>query len=241
MASDSFRHALSYPFEIPSRSYIVTGGRYEVVPDAAPSPDITGRRPVLALGSNQSPHQLIRKFKDRRLGPIPVVRGRLRDFDIVYSAHVAAYGSIPATLRHCPGAAVTLFVNWLDPAQEARMHETETATGNYHYGRLDGITLRMETGGDLTSAFVYVSRRGALARDGVPIALAPVEAENRVWPALVQPQVQALVRDRLAPGQPLESFVRSAIADAAIRKARTGALAANSLPFEYGGFIVLDI
>ena len=155
MASDSVRRALSYPFEIPSRSYVVAGVRYEELPDGAPLPDVAGRHPVLALGSNQSPQQLIRKFKDRGLGPIPVVRGRLHDFDIVYAAHVAAYGSIPATLRHCPGAAVTLFVNWLDEAQLARMHETETATGNYHFGRLDVITLRLEIGGDLTSAFLY--------------------------------------------------------------------------------------
>lgn len=241
MASDPVRRVLSYPFEVPSRSYVVAGGRYEELPDSALPPDVSGRRPVLALGSNQSPQRLIEKFKDGAFGAIPVIRARLRDFDIVYSAHVAAYGSIPATLRHCPGAAVTLFVNWLNETQLMRMHKTETATGNYHFGRLDGITLRMETGSDLTSAFVYVGRRGALARNGAPVALAPVKAENRVWPALDQRQVQALVRDKLASGQPLESFVQNAIADAAVRKARADALAAESLPFAYGGFIALAV
>ena len=239
MASDSVRRALSYPFEIPSRSYVVAGVRYKELPDGAPLPDVAGRHPVLALGSNQSPQQLIRKFKDRGLGPIPVVRGRLHDFDIVYAAHVAAYGSIPATLRHCPGAAVTLFVNWLDEAQLARMHETETATGNYHFARLDVITLRLEIGGDLTSAFVYVGRRGALARNGAPVALAPVKAENRVWPALDQRQVQELVRDRLAPGQPLNAFIQAAVDDRAVRLARTEALMADSLAFEHLGFAAI--
>src|SRR3970040_120238 len=99
MASGSVRHALSYPFEIPSRSYVVADGRYEELPDSAPPLDVSGRHPVLALGSNQSPHQLIRKFRDCGLGPITVVRGRLRDFDVVYSAHISRYGAIPETLQ----------------------------------------------------------------------------------------------------------------------------------------------
>lgn len=239
MASDSVRHALSYPFEIPSRSYVVTGGHYEELPDGAPLPDVAGRRPVLALGSNQSPHQLIRKFKDRDLGPIPVVRGRLHDFDVVYSAHVAAYGSIPATLRHCPRVVVTLFVTWLDAAQEKHMHETEGHA--YWFVRLDGITLRLEIGGDLTSAFVYVGRRGALARNGAPVALVPVKAQNRMWPALGQRQVQAIVRDRLAPGQPLNAFIQAAVDNPAVRLARAEALRTDSLAFEYPGLAAIAL
>ncbi|MBI2585714.1 MAG: hypothetical protein HYW28_07550 [Rhodospirillales bacterium] len=234
MASDSVRHALSYPFEIPKRSYVVAGGRYEELPDSAPPLDVSGRRPMLALGSNQSPHQLIRKFKDRDLGPIPVVRGRLHDFDVVYSAHVSRYGAIPATLLPCPGTRVTLFVTWLDAAQEKHMHETEGHA--YWFGRLDGITLTMEIGGELTSAFVYVGRRGALARNGAPVALAPVKAENRMWPAIGQWQVQALVRDRLAPGQPVNAFIQAAVDDPAVRLARAEALGTDSLAFEHPGF-----
>ena len=103
MAFDPVRHALSYPFEIPTRSYVVDGDGYAELAESAAPPDVSGRRPVLALGSNQSPAQLIRKYEGLGLGPIPVVRARLADFDVVYSAHVARYGSIPATLRPCPG------------------------------------------------------------------------------------------------------------------------------------------
>lgn len=241
MGFDPVRHALSYPFEIPTRSYIVAGDGFEELKDSAPPPDVSGRRPVLALGSNQSPLQLTRKFKDLDLGPIPVIRARLKDFDVVYSAHVAAYGSIPATLHHCPGAQVTVFVNWLDPAQEARMHETEVAIGNYHFGRLDAITLAMEVGDDLASAYVYVSRRGALMHNGAPVALAAMEAENRVWPSLGQQEIQARVRDRLAPGAALDAFIETAITDASIRKARTDALARAGLAFAYGRFVALDL
>ncbi len=239
MAADPVRHALSYPFEIPKRSYVVDDDGYSELAATDPPPDVAGRRPVLALGSNQSPAQLIRKFKGLRLGPVPVVRASLGGFDVVYSAHVARYGSIPATLLPCPGAAATVFVNWLDPAQEKAMHATEG--GNYRFGRLDGIALALETGGALASAFVYVSRRGALARDGAPVALAAVAAENRTWPALGQPEIQGHVRDRLAPGEALETFVHAAIADDAVRAARTKALANAALAFDFGGFVPLAL
>lgn len=236
MDSDPVRHALSYPFEIPTRSYVVAGDGYEELAESATPPDVSGRRPVLALGSNQSPRQLIRKYKDCGLGPITAVRARLHDFDVVYSAHVASYGSIPATLLPCPGARVAVFVLWLDPAQEARMHETEVASGNYHFGRLDGVTLAMEIGGDRASAFVYVGRRGALVRDGAPVALAEVAAENRTWPALGQQEIQAHVRDCLAPGRPLDAFIRAAVDDPAERLARAEALMADGHAFAYPSF-----
>jgi len=241
MRREAFRRAVSYPYDIPARSYIVTGAKHRELDTSAPMPDLAGRRPVLAVGSNQSPDQLIRKFKDLDLGPIPVIRARLADFDIVYSSHVASYGSIPAMLRHSPGTRVTLFVNWLTPEQERRMHATETATENYGFGMLDGIELSLELGDALTSAFVYAGRRGSLMRDGLPVALAAVEAEGRVWPSMTQEQIQHLVRDRLAPGEPLEAFVQAAVGDAAVRRARTEALMADSVAFDFFGFTPIDI
>ncbi len=204
-------------------------------------PDVSGRRPVLAVGSNQSPEQLIRKFNGSNLGPIPVIRARLKDFDIVYSPHVASYGSIPATLRHSPGTRVTLFVNWLTPAQVARMHETEIPTGNYHFGELDGIELQLDFGTAMTSAYVYSSRRGSLTRDGFPVALAAVRAENRIWPSLSQEEIQNHARDITAVGQPLETFIRAAIEDVSVRQERTRALMSDGLPFNYSSFTSIEI
>ena len=204
-------------------------------------PDLSGRRPVLALGSNQSPEQLVRKFKNTDLGPIPVTRAKLRDFDIVYSPHVASYGSIPATLRHSPGTRVTLFVNWLTPSQETRMHDSETATGNYHFGRLDGIELDLEAGQAMTSAFVYSSRRGALSRDGLPVTLAAVKAENRRWPSMTQEEIQDHARNQIEPDQRLDAFVLEAIENLSTRSARTKALMKNSLPFNYHGFTPIEV
>ena len=241
MSPDTLRRALSYPYEIPTNSYIVDGGEHQELAPGAPMPDVSGRRPVLAVGSNQSPEQLIRKFNGSNLGPIPVIRARLKDFDIVYSPHVASYGSIPATLRHSPGTRVTLFVNWLTPAQVVHMHETEIPAGNYHFGKLDAIELRLDVGPAMTSAYVYSSRRGSLTRDGLPIALAAVRAENRVWPSLNQEEIQNHARKITAAGQHLEAFIRVSIEDVSARRERTRALMSDGLPFNYSGFTPIKI
>ena len=241
MFPDTLRRALSYPYKIPANSYIVHGGEHQELSPCAPMPDVSGRLPVLAVGSNQSPEQLIRKFNGSDLGPIPVIRARLKDFDIVYSPHVASYGSIPATLGHSPGTRVTLFVNWLTPAQVARMHDTEIPAGNYHFGELDAIELQLDFGPAMTSAYVYSSRRGSLTRDGFPVALAAVRAENRIWPSLSQEEIQNHARDITAVGQPLETFIRAAIEDVSVRQERTRALMSDGLPFNYSSFTSIEI
>ena len=241
MFPDTLHRALSYPYKIPTNSYIVYEGEHQELAPCAPMPDVSGRCPILAVGSNQSPEQLIRKFNGSNLGPIPVIRARLKDFDIVYSPHVASYGSIPATLRHSPGTRVTLFVNWLTPAQVVRMHETEIPAGNYHFGELDAIELQLDFGPAMTSAYVYSSRRGSLTRDGFPVALAAVRAENRIWPSLSQEGIQNHARDITAAGQPLEAFIRVAIEDVSARQERTRALMSDGLPFNYPGFTSIEI
>ena len=243
MLLDALHRAKSYPYKIPARSYVITGDQYEELAIGAPMPDLSGRRPVIAVGSNQSPEQLIRTFKNADWGAIPVLRARRKNFDIVYSSHIASYGSIPATLRHSPGTRVSLFVNWLAPKQEIRRHEIESATHTYHFGKLDHIELDLDLdrGLVLTTAFVYTSRRGALLREGHPVALKTIKAENRVWTAWHQEEIQNHARDRLAPGQPLDDFIHAAIADASIRQNRTEALMASSVAFNFSGFTPIEV
>ncbi len=241
MSPEILRRAKAYPFTIPSRSYVVAAGAHEELGPDTPLPDFSGRRPVLAVGSNQSPEQLLRKFSEPGWAPIPVVRARLKDFDIVYSPHVASYGSIPATLGHSPGTTVSLFVNWLTPEQEERMHDTEVSSGNYHFGKLDGIELNLDPGPALTSAFVYTSRRGTLLRDGVPVALSAIEAENRQWPAMHQEEIQSHARERFSPDQPLDAFILAAVENASVRKERTEAMMSESVAFDYSGFTPIEV
>lgn len=241
MSPDPLRRAKAYPYTIPARSYLVADGSHQELAPCATAPDVEGCRAVLAVGSNQSPEQLLRKYPGSEWGAIPVIRAQLSDFDIVYSPHVSSYGSIPATLFPSPGTTVSLFVNWLTPIQEARMHETEVATGNYHFGRLDGIKVKMEMGGALSSVYVYCSSRGSLVHNATPIALAEVGATGRQWPSLNQESIQAHVRDRLSPGLDMDDFIEQAIADSSVRLARTEVLMANSLSFNFSGFTLIEV
>src|ERR1700687_4116749 len=105
---------LQYPFDVPDGPYIWHCGVREEI-DAAHLEDpfelrVAGRVPVLAIGSNSSPSQLSRKFTDPSFNDpkspdsrILVYRARVPDMDIVYAAHIASYGSLPATIMSKPG------------------------------------------------------------------------------------------------------------------------------------------
>jgi hypothetical protein len=220
--------AKSYPFPRHDHCYVFEGGKaVRLAPDAAC--DTAGRTPVLAAGSNQSHEQLARKYAGHA-GAIPVWRGRLHDFDVVYAAKFTGYGSVPATFQHSPGTAVTVFVQWLTEAQLARMHETE---GGYDYDRLTGIRVALDRGGELTEAFAYSSSTGAFADDGGAVAIAEIAAEGRRFAAKSQIEILGVVRDRFAPGMALDDFIAQNLSDAALRLALARRLADEALPLLY--------
>ncbi len=231
---DPITRAKSYPFRIPPHSYRFVDGRAE---PHVPRPDeLAGRTPVIACGSNQSPDHLARKYAGFSRGgtvAFPVTRARLADFDVVYSAHISRYGSIPATLHHCPGATVTLAVLWLTGDQIAHMHPTETTGETYAYVRLERLRLIAEGAGPLDEAYAYVSLHGAQWIGGRPVGLAEVPAEGRPHPALRQPEMQAAVCRRLAPCRPLDAFIAENVSDEAVRRRRIRALNAEARPFDY--------
>jgi len=229
--------ATSYPYRIPDHSYVYQDGGIEPLTTEVERLDFEGRTPVLAVGSNQSPEQLSRKFVGADWGMIPVVRTDLKDFDVVYSAHITAYGSVAATLHQAPGVTVSLFVNWLDDRQLERMHETELPNENYEYGRLTGIEPLPETGPCVDDLYVYNSRRGVFAPEGEPIGLDEVPARNRYWPSRTQPEIQTLVRDHVAPGKPIEDFIGESVTDGKMRQQRSEKLAGGALRFSYSGYV----
>ena len=245
MSADAFERATTYPYAIPAQSYLFKSGRAHPIHAGDPLPDLEGRTPVLAVGSNQSPQQLARKFPGSlwrgKDGEIPVIRCAMQDFDSVYSPHIASYGSIAATLQHVPGVTVTLFVTWLTDRQLVRMHETEVTAANYGFGRLDGVIVRAEIGPDLETVYLYNSKRGTLCLEGKPIALSEVSAEGRSGPAMSQTEVLHHVRRRLAPEHDLEAFVHHSVEDADLRRSRTEALKDGAKPFHHPRFTEIAI
>ncbi len=215
------RLAKGYPYRAPGRTYVYTSEA--IIPIDAVEPQEFDRRvPVIAHGSNRSPQQLERKFGTwpTEASRIPVTRAWLTDYDVVYSAHVTRYGSVAANLQYAPGARVELYVTWLDETQVERMHATELGSETYHYGRLTAVELSVEghPDGVLDRAMVYLSRRGCLAHEGRPVALAASDGEGR-HPTMVQQEALAFVRDRFRPGRGLDDHILETIREPAKRQA----------------------
>lgn len=240
MSSDDLHLAKTYPYSIPDHSFVMLNGAAAQWTSNS-DVDLSNRRPVLAVGSNQSPDQLARKFVGDHWGSIPVSRAVVHDYDAVYSPHVSAYGAIPATLHPSPGTATTLFINWLTPEQEVRMHVTEISAANYGFGTLEAVDILADRGPDLSAVYLYAGTRGALNREGNPIPLAEVPATDRRWRAMTQMEVQAYARDRVGGGNDVEMFIRGSVNDAALRKQRTNLLANDAHPFDVETFRTISI
>jgi hypothetical protein len=232
------QHAKSYPFPIPEDSFIYENGvTRNLDPDRMMR---DGRTPVLAAGSNQSPEQIDRKFREMPGDVVvPSQRGRLHDFDVVYAAHLAGYGSVPATFQASPGTAVTVFVLWLDASQLDRMHRTE---GNYSYDRLAGIRVELDGGhGVLTEAYSYSSKIGCFNVFGDHASLAEIPATGRRFAELTQPEMLAHLRDRLAPGRDLDQFILDHVTDEETRRARARAMGIDALPLLFERQVIEEL
>jgi len=210
---DPVAHALRYPFDPPTESYVFEGGRARPMDR---NQNIDDRIPVIASGSNASPTRLAEKFGDDSNTVIPVETATLNDHVAAYSAHVARYGSIAATLHPKIGADAAVHVTWLTPNQAERMHETEAIGLNYGFYRLKELTLQTGTGRTLDNAYAYISLRGTLH-----VADRPATLEH--WP---QPAIVDHFRQKLAPTLSLDAFVSRLITEPDYRRTATEALGA---------------
>jgi hypothetical protein len=199
--SEALRRALDYPYAIPSRSYLQAGAK--TLEPGEVEVDLDERVPLLAYGSNASPQVLAAKLAAAP-DPVPVVRTALRDFDVVYSAHISRYGAVPATLSRSPGTEVTAFVAYLTAEQLRLVSATEP---NYDLARFDRPSCALEKGDAPVELSVYVSRHGSLRLDSSEVALAAIEARERRLPAMGQRQVLERLRDALCPERTLGEFV----------------------------------
>jgi len=241
MSRDVLDRAIQYPYPIPNTSFVMVDGRERAWHDHLDAINFSARRPILAVGSNQSPQQLARKFSGAAWGIIPVARTRVRNYDTVYSPHISAYGAIPATLHPSQGTEITLFITWLTKDQEARMHETEMSAANYDFGELASVDLTPDNGPSPTNIFLYAGTRGALSRNGNPIPLAEVTATGRQWPAMTQIEVQAHARDRVADDRDIDRFILASVENPSLRHQRTEQLSTGSLPFDDKAFQIISI
>ncbi len=229
--------ALSYPFAIPRSSFMFTVDQTQ--PLKKLSDGFRSRLPVIAVGSNQSPSQLTRKYKGLAdTGEIPAERAVLKNFDVVYAAHLAGYGSVPATFQSSPGTLVTIFVLWLTEIQLSRMHQTES---NYYFDKLNGLEIKTEFGFELDTAYAYTARNGCLNIEGSPLALAEISAKDRYFDEATQLQAQEAVRDITDAGKEIGTFVLETIEGASVRDSRIKFLAKRALQPTFDRKLIVDL
>jgi len=198
------RRALAYPYNLPAGSFVQVGDRTLPVPPE--EPDIDGRRALLAYGANASPEALTRKLARLPPEPIAVLRVLLTGWDVVYSAHVTRYGSVPAAVVPSPGTVAS--VHLVFPSDEQLAAITATEGANYELRQLADFSAEYEIGGEgPVEIDAFISVHGPLLLDGAPVALAAIPARDRAFAELTTPDMIERVRAALHPDLTLEDFV----------------------------------
>lgn len=152
------------------------------VGDVAP---MASRVPVVAVGSNAAPGQLLHKYRTDQTGPqksivIPITRVSVTNLAVAHSAHVSKPGYVPMVpVSVIAKRPVSLHALWLDSGQVEQMDETEP-----NYARVVVPTstaiATLESGIDLPEFHLYRGRRGVLrSGPGMPPVMAA--SQSRVF------------------------------------------------------------
>ena len=166
---------------------------------------LAGRIPVLAVGSNRSPEQLLRKFSERDILPVTLIQ--LCDYDVVYAAHMASYGSIPAVLTRSPGTVIDIGINWLSRIQLERMHETEAIGVNYNFGVASKLNILSGNEHKIHNVGCYLGIHGCLSLKKNLIALKEINARDRIFTALSQFEILCEIHSSNSKSIPFEANI----------------------------------
>ncbi len=216
--SEVVRRALGYPYAIPRRSFVQIGARTLAPGDV--DVDLSDRVALLAYGANAAPEALARKLAGNS-DPVPILRATIEDYDVAYSAHISAYGSVPATLLRSPGTEAAVFVVHLTAEQLGLISATEP---NYELAELPADVCRFEDGRYPDALSAFASRHGCLLVGDSAVALSGVAARGRTLPAMSQREVLERVRDGHCPERTLSRFIEECVADPGLARRCTEAL-----------------
>ncbi|MBU9723272.1 MULTISPECIES: hypothetical protein [Bacillaceae] len=190
--------------------------------------------PVLAIGSNGAPEQLARKFKDKENTIIPVIKAKLYDFDVVYSAHITSYGAAPATLQVSQGTKVDLKVTYLTNELLEIMNKTESVGVNYDLVNLKNVKVEFENGHVLSTVYCYISNHGCLTINNECIPLTATRADNRKYESMTTQDVLKKINQVHGEGLGFKHFIHKLIVDKDFRDSITDKMKkSNSTHFEF--------
>jgi hypothetical protein len=171
---------------------------------------IDARSPVLAIGSNASPAQLLRKFTTLGVSTVvPMTMATVTGLERAHSAHVSAAGYVPITPIWAADSRASFFVLWLDPDQVDALDRTEP---NYDRCLLtDAHEATLESGERLPVIGLYVSRWGhLLSASGTAL---PPSSQRNLLASLLDRSSE--LRKLAGPGP--EDFVSRAAASEDLR------------------------
>ena len=231
-----YERASLYPYMAPEGSYLLAKGRLFQLKQrdleesnlVQAEPLLVGRTPVLAVGSNRAPYQLLRKFGSEAI--VPVTSARLHDCDVVHTALVSYYGAIPCTAFPSSGTITELKVVWLDEQQLLHMHKTEGIGVAYDFVKMQGVEhqLVVPTG----PVFGYAARAGVLAwEDMKPAGLSAISSHARQFKTVSQGEVVQRVCKlaNLTEACPVEQFITTMQADKTLREEVIAQLQAHAI------------
>ena len=230
-----------YPYMAPAGGYVLVRGQlFSLDQQRLEESDavhlLFGRKPVLAVGSNRAPYQLLRKFGSQAI--VPVTPARLHDCDVVHTALVSYYGAIPCTAFPSSGTITELKVVWLDEEQLLQMHKTEGIGVAYDYVEMQGVEHQFEV--PAGPVFGYAARAGVLAWESCqPASLAAIHAQLRRFRVISQRQAAQRVCQiaKLEKAYSGEQFISAMQADKTLRaevndQLRTHSIQPNQPPWQ---------
>lgn len=158
------------------------------------APGLHERTAVLAYGSNASPSQLARKYRDASTSSvIPMTHAWVRDLAVGFSDHQSSYGAVPATIFPAVGIRTEVFVGWLDPEQLAELDRTEGSAYDRMPLDLDVHPLHVTDGPAPDRVEVYACQSDLLVLDdGAVPAMKGIDTTYRAGPLLTQAEARAL-------------------------------------------------
>ncbi|MGC6516684.1 MAG: hypothetical protein ACON49_01485 [Candidatus Puniceispirillaceae bacterium] len=239
-ALSSRQRADDYPYEAPSFGYVIKGDRYYLL-NEDDMPDLSGRVPVLSVGSNRSPQQLLRKFGQDSY--LLVTTAILHDCDVIHSACFSYYGAVPCTAYFSKGTHIPLNAVWLTQEQLQIMHDTEAVGIAYDFCRWDDEKVVIEQAAQPKAVYGYATRLGYVSdSSGNPYALSYLPANGRRFSSLSQLEARAKLRSLLDHDMQAEDeaqFLSQLIKDKGFRLAVNDALAAKAHPINGGPWTIL--
>ena len=189
---EGMKRAELYPYNAPNYGFLLNNGKIEPIPENL---DLLNKIPILAIGSNRAPSQLLRKFGTKEI--VAVTPAIVRNCDVIYASIISYYGAIPATLWPKKGSEIKLSIIWLNNVQLEIMHVSEAVGKAYDFVEFkDGFVDRKSLFYLDSKVYGYVSRSGALnfgLNKSEIRALSAIKAKKRYLKSVNQDKAIKLV------------------------------------------------